>query len=134
MTPNADRGRKLADGGGRGEVRGEAQRLRTLREYRIMDTAPEPAFDRVTKLVADLFDVPIVLVSLVDADRQWFKSAVGLDAGETPRDVSFCHHAVIDDAPLVVTDARADPRFRDNPLVTGAVSYTHLTLPTILLV
>jgi PAS domain S-box-containing protein len=120
MTPAADKGRQLADGGDRDEAQHEKRRLRTLREYRIMDTAPEPAFDRVTKLVADLFEVPIALVSLVEEDRQWFKSAVGLDAGETPRDISFCHHAVIDDAPLVVTDARADPRFLDNPLVTGA--------------
>jgi two-component sensor histidine kinase len=97
----------------------ERRRLRTLREYRIMDTGREPAFDRVTKLVADLFDVPITLVSLVDDCRQWFKSAHGLDVAETPREISFCRHVIADDQPLVVPDATEDPRFQDNPLVTG---------------
>jgi two-component sensor histidine kinase len=115
-----DRGQALADGEDRDRARDEALRLRTLREYRILDTAPEPAFDRVTKLVADLFDAPIVLVSLIDDCRQWFKSAVGLDVSETPRDISFCQFVVDQGKPMVVTDATADPRFRDNPLVTGA--------------
>ncbi len=97
----------------------EQRRLETLREYRLLDTRPEPAFDRVTKLVADLFDAPIALISLVDDCRQWFKSAHGLEVSETPRDVSFCRYVVENEQPLVVPDARADPRFSDNPLVTG---------------
>lgn len=97
----------------------ENRRLATLREYRLLDSPPEPAFDRVTALVADLFDAPIVLVSLLDEDRQWFKSAHGLDARETAREISFCQYVVASDRPLIVPDAAADPRFRDNPLVTG---------------
>ncbi|APZ99170.1 histidine kinase [Sphingopyxis sp. QXT-31] len=114
-----DRGQTLADGGDRDRAQDEARRLRTLREYRIMDTAPEPAFDRVTKLVADLFDAPIALVSLVDDCRQWFKSSYGLDVAETHRDISFCQYAVNDERPVVVPDAREDARFAENPLVTG---------------
>lgn len=97
----------------------ERRRVETLREYHLLDTGAEPAFDRVTKLVADLFDAPIALISLVDDCRQWFKSAHGLDVRETPRDISFCEHVVEDEQPLIVGDAVSDPRFRDNPLVTG---------------
>lgn len=97
----------------------ERRRLETLREYRLIDTDPEPAFDRVTKLVADLFDAPIALISLVDDCRQWFKSVHGLDVAETPRDVSFCKYVVEDEQPLIIHDTLADPRFRENPLVTG---------------
>lgn len=106
---------------GEGEEAGRAERLRldTLREYRIMDTAPEPAFDRVTRMVADLYGVPIALVSLVDDCRQWFKSAHGLDTPETPRDWSFCQYVIAEDQPVVVTDVLGDPRFHDNVLVTG---------------
>lgn len=118
-TAEADKGRKLADGDDRDAERTERLRLGTLREYRIMDTGPEPAFDRVTKLVADLFGVPIALVSLVDDCRQWFKSAHGLDIPETPRDVSFCQYVVADAQPVVILDALADPRFQGSPLVTG---------------
>ncbi len=112
-------GRNLADGGDEGAAQAERLRLATLREYRIMDTAPEPAFDRVTKMVADLFGVPIALVSLVDDCRQWFKSAYGLDTPETPREYSFCQYVIVEDQPVMVTDVLGDPRFHDNPLVTG---------------
>jgi len=118
-APAGGEGRQLADGRDRDASAGERRRLRTLREYRIMDSGPEAAFDRVTKLVADLFDAPIALVSFVDDCRQWFKSAHGLDLAEIPRDVGFCRHVIADDRPLVVPDATRDPRFRDNPLVTG---------------
>jgi PAS domain S-box-containing protein len=84
-----------------------------------MDTPPEEAFDDLTALVARSLDVPIALVSLVDADRQWFKSRYGLDALETPRDISFCGHVVAEQEILVVSDALEDNRFHDNPLVTG---------------
>ncbi len=97
----------------------EAERLKALEGYRVMDTPPEDAFDDLTKLAARILDVPIALVSLVDADRQWFKSRYGLDAPETPRDVSFCGHVVAEHKLLVVPDAFDDDRFHDNPLVTG---------------
>lgn len=97
----------------------EVERLRALESYRVMDTPPESSFDDLTTLVARILDVPIALVSLVDADRQWFKSRYGLDAPETPRDISFCGHVVAEQELLVVPDAFADGRFHDNPLVTG---------------
>ncbi|MCY7307754.1 MAG: sensor domain-containing diguanylate cyclase [Rhodoferax sp.] len=94
-------------------------RIATLRSLNILDTAPEENFDRVTRLAKRLFGVPIALVSMVDADRQWFKSRVGLAASETSLDVSFCGHAILSDEILMVPDALADIRFHDNPLVTG---------------
>ena len=98
----------------------ELARLDALRSLQILDSDPSPSFDRITQFVARSLDIPIVLVSLVDAHRQWFKSKVGLDASETPRDLSFCGHVVFDRASLVVPDATQDDRFADNPLVTGA--------------
>ncbi len=97
----------------------EKQRLATLQDLKLLDTEPEDRFDRVTRLAKGLFGTPIVLVSLVDAGRQWFKSRQGLDATETPRDISFCAHAILEDRTLVVNDARNDERFSDNPLVTS---------------
>jgi diguanylate cyclase (GGDEF)-like protein len=97
----------------------ETQRLRALSTLCVLDTLPEERFDRITRLAARAFDVPIALVSLVDRDRQWFKSRQGLQACETSRDVSFCGHAILNEGPLVVADALQDPRFFDNPLVLG---------------
>lgn len=97
----------------------EAQRLAALHALHILDTPPEERFDRLTRLAQRLFDVPIALISLVDASRQWFKSRAGLDLVQTSREVSFCGHAILGRRPFVVQDARADPRFSDNPLVTG---------------
>lgn len=97
----------------------EPARLQALSDYHVLDTDPEPAFDALTALAAHITGAPIVLVSLVDADRQWFKSRYGLEPRETPRDISFCGHVVAADALLVVRDAHADDRFSDNPLVTG---------------
>ena len=94
-------------------------RLATLDSFAILDTPPEDSFDGIVKLAASLLDVPIALVSLVDVDRQWFKAHHGLAVTQTPRAISFCSHVVAERAPLVVTDACADPRFADNPLVTG---------------
>jgi diguanylate cyclase (GGDEF)-like protein len=97
---------------------GETRRLAALRSLTILDTAPEERFDRLTRLASRLFEVPIALVSLVDENRQWFKSKVGLDVCETPRDISFCGHAILYDEILHVSDTHLDARFQDNPLVT----------------
>jgi len=104
--------------------RAEAERLSELMSYGVMDTEPEEAFDRLTALAAELFEAPIALISLLDSDRQWFKSRVGIDACSTERGVSFCAH-ILDqgrDAVMVVEDAALDPRFCDNPFVTGEAS------------
>ncbi len=98
---------------------GEAQRLAALHSLHILDTPPEERFDRITRLAQRLFDVPIALISLVDASRVWFKSRAGLDLEQIPRARSFCEHAILGRGPFVVQDARTDPRFSDNPLVTG---------------
>ncbi|MEH6397231.1 GGDEF domain-containing protein [Pseudoalteromonas sp.] len=98
----------------------EDVRLAALRALNILDTQSEESLDRVTRLAKYLFDVPISLISLVDEDRQWFKSCIGLDVKETSRDISFCGHAILDDNPLVICDALNDPRFADNPLVLNA--------------
>jgi signal transduction histidine kinase len=98
----------------------EAARLEALKSMDILDTPAEEAFDRITRMAAELFDTPIALISLIDATRQWFKSKVGLyHPPETPRDVAFCHHTIQNDDVMVVPDARADSRFMENPLVTG---------------
>lgn len=97
----------------------EKQRLEQLYRLEVLDTLPEPRFDRLTSLVADVFDVPIALISLVDENRQWFKSSCGLAATETPRDQAFCAHALHCDELLVVEDALEDERFEFNPLVVG---------------
>lgn len=98
---------------------GERERLATLRDLNILDTPAEEKFDRLTRLARRLFDVPIALVSLVDESRQWFKSTDGLDALETPRDVSFCGHAILGSGVFVIPDATKDRRFGGNPLVLG---------------
>lgn len=97
----------------------ETERLQDLYALKILDTAAEERFDRYTSLAADIFDVSIALVSLVDKDRQWFKSACGLAAKETSRDVAFCAHAILEPEMLVIPDARNDPRFAGNPLVVN---------------
>ncbi|GAA4498810.1 PAS domain S-box protein [Pseudaeromonas paramecii] len=97
----------------------ENERLNVLHALDLLDTPPEEVFDRITRLVARVLDVPIALVSLVDTDRQWFKSRVGLDAIETPRELAFCAHAIVQSSPLIVPDATLDERFMDNALVTS---------------
>jgi signal transduction histidine kinase len=95
----------------------EPQRLAALQQLDILDTDASLEFDRVAQLAADIFKVPIALVSLVDTDRQWFKARVGLNVSQTGRDVSFCGHAILQEGTMVVPDTLQDSRFRDNPLV-----------------
>ena len=97
----------------------EDMRVAALHALNLLDTKPEAMFDSLTSLAAQLFDAPVALVSLVDADRQWFKSCVGLDTQQTGRDVAFCAYTILRSEVFVVNDARADRRFADNPLVTG---------------
>ena len=97
----------------------EAQRIAELHDYCILDTAPDERFDRITALAAELYDAPIALVSLVDTERQWFKSCLGLPVRETPRDIAFCGYTILSDTPFVVENALEHPLFRDNPLVRG---------------
>src|SRR5215212_4346330 len=97
----------------------ETARLAALARYRILDTAPEQAFDDLTLLASHICGTPIALITLVDADRQWFKSRVGVSIVETPRTISFCTHAIQQRDLFVIPDARVDARTRDNPLVTG---------------
>jgi len=95
----------------------ETARLLSLHQLQILDTHTERNFDRITSIARRVFQTDICLVSLVDRDRQWFKSRQGLDVEETPREISFCGHAILDDEVFVIEDARSDPQFVDNPLV-----------------
>lgn len=97
----------------------EAARLEALRQYQILDTPSEQAYDDFTLLASSICEVPIALISLVDAERQWFKSKVGLEVSETARNISFCGHTILSNETLVVNDALSDSRFAYNPLVTS---------------
>ncbi|KAA2315501.1 sensor domain-containing diguanylate cyclase [Pseudooceanicola sediminis] len=111
----------------------EPGRLAALRRAGILDTPPEEPFERITELVRSVLGVPIATVSLVDEERQWLKSSVGLTITETPRDLSFCTHTIKTREPLIVPDARLDTRFRDFPYVIGEPgvrSYLGLPLET----
>jgi GAF domain-containing protein len=97
----------------------EPERLAALRRLKLLDTPPEPSFDRLTRLAAKALGVPIALISLVDEKREWFKSHFGLPLREISRNDSFCAHAIVADDMLVVGDATQDQRFCDSPLVVG---------------
>jgi len=98
----------------------EKKRLKILWQYELLDTIPEEAFDDLTALAAHICEAPIALISLVDENRQWFKSKVGISINETSRDVSFCAHAILQSDLFIIPDALKDKRFADNPLVTSS--------------
>ncbi|ALO42217.1 GAF domain-containing protein [Pseudoalteromonas phenolica] len=100
----------------------ELSRLKYLNSLQLLDTEGDIDLDRITQFAAKLFCVPVALISIVDEERQWFKSKVGLEATQTPRDISFCGHAILGDSTFVVENTLLDERFSDNPLVTGEVS------------
>ncbi|MHB2211299.1 GAF domain-containing protein [Methylobacterium sp. CM6257] len=99
--------------------RNACQRAAALDRLQIMDTPPEPAFDRIVRAAQKLFNAPIALISLLDDERQWFKAKCGLDAQSTPRELAFCNYTVLHDSVFVVPDAQAEAAFASNPLVTG---------------
>ena len=95
----------------------EPQRIAELRSYDVLDTPPEEAFDNITLLASHICATPIALITLIDSDRQWFKSKVGVTVAETSRDIAFCAHTIMEEDLLIVPDAAADKRFAANPLV-----------------
>jgi GAF domain-containing protein len=97
----------------------ESERMADLKALNILDTPREARFDNLTELVADVFEVPMVFLTMVDSDRQWYKSTCGIDVSSTPRNVSFCAHAIAESEAMVVPNASEDSRFADNPFVTG---------------
>jgi GAF domain-containing protein len=97
----------------------ESARLKFLHELEILDTEPELVLDRIIFTIAQLFRVPIATLTLIDDERQWFKSGVGIRTDQTSRDIAFCAHTVLDDKPMIVENALVDSRFSNNPLVTG---------------
>src|SRR5687767_8218474 len=101
----------------------EAARLAALHRYEILDTAAEKAFDDITRLASYICQTPIAMVSLVDRRRQWYKSKVGLEISEMDRDITFCAHAILQDDLFIVSDAHADERFANNPLVVSPPNF-----------
>lgn len=119
IVPAPSGGSEGLDGRGNDAARREDERLAALARYDILDTPSEETFDRITRITKKFFRVPMVAVSLIDGHRQWFKSRQGVNVCETGRDPAFCNVAIRRDGVLVVNDALADPRFAENPLVTG---------------
>ena len=98
----------------------EPQRMQTLRDYEVLDTPPEAVYDDIAHVAAGVCDTPVALITLVDGTRNWFKAKIGVDVTESPRDLSFCGHAILRSEIFEVTDASVDERFTDNPLVRSA--------------
>lgn len=119
IVPVPGGGRHLSDPVALEYPSNEANRLRRLRRYDILDTPPDGAFDRITRLAASILDVPIAIVTIVDENRIWFKSKVGIDIDQIDRDPGLCASAILQDVPWVIEDARRDPRALANPLVAG---------------
>jgi len=110
----------------------ELERLNALMEYRLLDTLPEEDYDNITKLVATICDVPIALITMLDSERNFFKSHHGIAFQESPRAISFCGHAILDKEPIfIINDARLDERFMDNPLVDGVKAIFYAGVPLI---
>jgi len=101
----------------------EAERQASPKSLNILETAMEERFERVTRLASRLLDVPISAITLIDGERQWFKSIQGLNSSETPRSAAFCAHAILEEDIFVVEDATKDERFHDNPLVVGQPAF-----------
>ncbi|MEZ0373847.1 MAG: GAF domain-containing protein, partial [Candidatus Sericytochromatia bacterium] len=97
----------------------EKARLAALSRYQLLDTPPEPNFDNLVQLASGICDTPISMISLIDGQRQWFKARHGIELKEMSRELAFCSYAILDHKPMVVSDLREDPRFRDHPLVLG---------------
>ena len=120
MTPTSPRDPAAPNSGAAPIPANESERLAELERYKLLDTLPEQSIDDIACLAAQICGTPMSLVSLVDRDRQWFKSKRGLEASETPRSLAFCAHAILEpEEILVVPDTHADPRFANNDLVTG---------------
>jgi GAF domain-containing protein len=98
----------------------ENERLAALHHYQVLDTEPEQVFDELAFLAGAICGTPVSLITFVDADRQWFKSRIGLHTSETPRSLAFCAHTILGSDLMVISDTHQDARFRDNPLVTGS--------------
>jgi diguanylate cyclase (GGDEF)-like protein len=109
----------MSDNYGAGFARIEARRIAAVRRYQILDTPPEAAFDRLTRIAALAFDAPIALLSIVDSDRIWFKSKLGVDVDQMRRDMTLCTEVIASVGPVVVSDAKSDSRTASNPMVTG---------------
>ncbi|WP_452220760.1 sensor histidine kinase [Lacinutrix salivirga] len=108
----------------------ERERISCVREYKLLDTLPESDFDNITNLVSAICDVPISLITLLDTERNFLKSHHGLDINESPRDISFCGHAILHNDPIfIVEDSREDERFKDNPLIEGFKAIFYAGVP-----